>query len=75
MGLAAPQASVFPSASRWMEEWPWDILSAQSVNVVMLVPSDSPRAVQDFENEKCVWQTLERSAECDISIVLRRIER
>lgn len=73
MGFVASQASVFPSASCWMEEWPWDILSAQSVNVVMLVPSDSPRAVQDFENEKCVWQTLERSAECDISIVLRRI--
>lgn len=70
MVLVALQASVFHSAACWMEEWPRDILSAQSLNVVMLVPSDLPRTVQDFENEKCVSQTLERSAECDISIVL-----
>ncbi len=37
-----------------MEEWPRDILSAQSLNVVMLVPSDLPRAIQDFEKwEMC----------------------
>ena len=48
------QASVFHSAARWMEEWPRDILSAQSLNVVMLVPSDLPRAIQDFEKwEMC----------------------
>lgn len=70
MVFTASQASVFHSASCRMEEWPWDILSAQSLNVVMLVPSDLPRAVQDFENEKCVSQTWERSAECDISIML-----
>lgn len=69
MVFTASRASVFHSASCWMEEWPWDILSAQSLNVVMLVPSDLPRAVRDFENEKCVWKTSERSAECDISIV------
>lgn len=70
MVFTASQAAVFHSASCWMEEWPWDILSAQSLNVVMLVPSDLPRAVRDFENEKCVSETSERSAECDISIVL-----
>lgn len=69
MVFSASQASVFHSASCWMEEWPWDILSAQSLNVVMLVPSDLPRAVRDFENEKCVSQTSERSGERDISIV------
>ena len=48
------QASVFHSAACWMEEWPRDILSAQSLNVVMLVPSDLPCALQDFEKwEMC----------------------
>lgn len=61
MVFTALQASVFHSASCWMEEWPWDILSAQSMNAVVLVPNDLPRADRDFENEKCVSQTLERS--------------
>lgn len=44
----------FIQQARWMEEWPRDILSAQSLNVVMLVPSDLPRAIQDFEKwEMC----------------------
>lgn len=48
------QASVFHSAAHWMEKWPRDILSAQSLNVVMLVPSDLPRAIRDFEKwEMC----------------------
>lgn len=48
------QASVFHSAERWLEKWPQDILSAQSLNVVMLVPSDLPRAIQHFEKwEMC----------------------
>lgn len=48
------QASVFHSTARWMEEWPRDISSAQSLNVVMLVPSDLPHASQDFEKwEMC----------------------
>lgn len=46
------QASVFHSVASWMEEWPRDILSAQSSNVVMLVPSDLPRAIQDFEKRE-----------------------
>lgn len=65
------QASVFHSVARWMEEWPRDILSAQSLNVVMLVPSDLLCAIQDFEkNGKCVSQTWERRVECDITVVL-----
>lgn len=48
------QASVFHSTARWMEKWPQDILSAQSLNVVMLVPSDFPHVTQDFEKwEMC----------------------
>lgn len=54
MVFVALQASVFHSVACWMEEWPRDILSAQSLNVVMLVPSDLPRAIQDFEKwEMC----------------------
>lgn len=54
MVFVALQASVFHSAACWMEEWPRDISSAQSLNVVMLVPSDLPRAIQDFEKwEMC----------------------
>lgn len=54
MVFVTSQASVFHSVARWMEEWPRDILSAQSSNVVMLVPSDLPCAIQDFEKwEMC----------------------
>lgn len=51
------QASVFHSVASWMEEWPRDILSAQSL---MLVPSDLPRAIQDFEKTGNVFHRLWR---------------
>lgn len=54
------QASVFHSVARWMEEWPRDILSAQSLNVVMLVPSDLLCAIQDFEKTGNVFHRLRR---------------
>lgn len=54
------QASVFHSVARWMEEWPRDILSAQSLNVVMLVPSDLLCAIQDFEKMGNVFHRLGR---------------
>lgn len=71
------QASVFHSAVRWMEEWPRDILSAQSLNVVMLVPSDSPGAIQDFEKWENVFRRLGRKkgAECDIGVTRCRMLR
>lgn len=78
MVFVALQASVFHSAACWMEEWPRDILSARSLNVVMLVPSDVPGAIQDFEKTeegKCVSQTSERRAECDISVTQCRVLR
>lgn len=69
------QASVFHSAARWMEEWPRDILSAQSLNVVMLVLSDLPRAIQDFEKWEMCFADLGERAECDISVTQCRMLR
>ena len=60
------QASVFHSFALDMEEWPRVILSAQSANVVMLVPSDffffffCLMRFETLKNGKCVRQTLER---------------
>lgn len=55
------QASVFHSAERWMEKWLEDILSAQSLNVVML-PSDLPCAIQHFEKREMCFTHLEEKS-------------
>lgn len=67
MVFVALQASVFHSAACWMEEWPGDILSAQSLNVVMLVICFV--RFKTLKNGKCVSQTWESRVECDISVI------
>lgn len=52
------QASVFRSAAHWMEKWPQDKLSAQCLNVVMQVPNDLPRTIQDYEKWKMCFTYL-----------------
>lgn len=64
------QAFVFHSAACCMEEWPQDILSAQSLNVVMLVLSDLLRAIQDFEKWEMCSADLGENVVCGISVTL-----